>query len=243
MPDKRITQLSAITYDQVNATDVAHVGQTSADKSITFPQLKKYVLQNTEIGGTASGDIVTTTDTQTLSGKRINSLKLNSDTAITTDSEQLNKLDGLTAEASQINILDGATITTAQLNRLSGVATNISTSLANRIVRYSTAQSILYTYGQITEATSTVINIGSATILAAHSLSTGTTVVDGNCLTVSCWQVNTGTEQRTLDGTPKINMSANGTGLKVDSIDFTVTSGKTYHMMITFSPAALSSPV
>jgi hypothetical protein len=90
----------------------------------------------------ATGAVVGTTNTQTLTNKTLTSPKINEDVAlsatatelnvldgITSSTAELNILDGATVSASELNILDGATLTTTELNYVDGVTSAIQTQL------------------------------------------------------------------------------------------------------------------
>lgn len=68
-----------------------------------------------------SGDIVGTSDTQTLTNKTLTSPKINEDAVLTATATELNTLDGITASTSELNILDGVTATTSEINTLDGI--------------------------------------------------------------------------------------------------------------------------
>ena len=72
-----------------------------------------------------TGNIVGTSDTQTLSNKTLNSPKINEDIVLTATATELNILDGITSSTSELNILDGATLTTTELNYVDGVTSGI----------------------------------------------------------------------------------------------------------------------
>ena len=65
-------------------------------------------------------EIVTLTDTQILTNKRLTSPKINEDVAVTSTATELNILDGVLADATELNILNGALLSTAELNILNG---------------------------------------------------------------------------------------------------------------------------
>ena len=69
----------------------------------------------------ATGAIVGTTNTQTLTNKTLTSPKINENVALTATATELNVLDGITASTAELNILDGVTSTAAELNILDGV--------------------------------------------------------------------------------------------------------------------------
>jgi hypothetical protein len=78
-----------------------------------------------------TGDIVGTSDTQTLTNKTLTSPKINENVELTATATELNTLDGITASTAELNILDGATLTTAELNYVDGVTSAIQTQLNN----------------------------------------------------------------------------------------------------------------
>jgi len=67
----------------------------------------------------ATGAVVGTTNTQTLTNKTLTSPKINEDVAVT-------------ATATELNILDGATLSTTELNYVDGVTSAIQTQLNNK---------------------------------------------------------------------------------------------------------------
>jgi hypothetical protein len=71
-----------------------------------------------------TGNIVGTSDTQTLTNKTLTSPKINEDVSLTATATELNTLDGITASTAELNILDGVTSTAAELNILDGVTSS-----------------------------------------------------------------------------------------------------------------------
>lgn len=78
-----------------------------------------------------TGDIVGTSDTQTLTNKTLTSPKINENVALTATATELNTLDGITASTAELNILDGVTATAAELNILDGAT--LSTTELNYV--------------------------------------------------------------------------------------------------------------
>lgn len=76
-----------------------------------------------------TGNVVGTSDTQTLTNKTLTSPKINEDVVLTATATELNILDGATVSASELNILDGATLSTTELNYVDGVTSSIQTQL------------------------------------------------------------------------------------------------------------------
>jgi hypothetical protein len=75
----------------------------------------------------ATGAVVGTTNTQTLSNKTISyvdntiTVQVANVSDLTASAAELNTLDGITATTAELNLLDGVTATTAELNILDGV--------------------------------------------------------------------------------------------------------------------------
>lgn len=84
---------------------------------------------NATTGHGATGAVVGTTNTQTLTNKTLTSPKINENVAVTATATELNVLDGITASTAELNILDGATLTTTELNYVDGVTSAIQTQL------------------------------------------------------------------------------------------------------------------
>jgi hypothetical protein len=74
----------------------------------------------------ATGAVVGTTNTQTLTNKTLTSPKINEDVALTATATELNVLDGITASTAELNILDGVTSTAAELNILDGATLTVT---------------------------------------------------------------------------------------------------------------------
>jgi hypothetical protein len=74
----------------------------------------------------ATGAVVGTTNTQTLTNKTLTSPKINEDVVLSATATELNVLDGITSSTAELNILDGVTSTAAELNLLDGVTATTS---------------------------------------------------------------------------------------------------------------------
>jgi hypothetical protein len=106
----------------------------------------------------ATGAVVGTTNTQTLTNKTLTSPKINENVA-------------LTATATELNILDGATLSTAELNYVDGVTSAIQTQLDAKLPKAGGTMS-----GAIEMGTNKITGLGAPT--SANDAATKT-YVDG----------------------------------------------------------------
>lgn len=239
MPDKRITGLTAITTLAV--TDVFHVGQTAADKKITAPNAKAYMLQSKTIGGTAATDITTGNSTQTFTNKTYTSPKINSTTAVTSTSTQINLLHGATVTTAQINKLTGVTVGATEINRLDGIVANVQTSLDNKLDRYSATVYYPVMVPIRFTASGTTYNISSATVLAVLGLSGTSYAINGKSFNIGLATVASATRVIPQFPVADVTTAANGSGTKVTNIQLqSLTSGTVYDATITFLLAGVS---
>ena len=134
MANKRIYQLDDIgSYTNIDDADILHISDTSdgnKDKKVTILNILKKILGNRAFGG--SGDIVTAdASSQTMSNKRIDNIRLNSATAMTTTGDVLNKLTGWDGQATDINKLSNIQTTKTELSYLHGVTGSIQNQINN----------------------------------------------------------------------------------------------------------------
>jgi microcystin-dependent protein len=86
-------------------------------------------LDNTTTAHGATGAVVGTTNTQTLTNKTLTAPKINENVTVTATSTELNVLDGITASTAELNIMDGVLASTAELNYVDGVTSSIQTQI------------------------------------------------------------------------------------------------------------------
>jgi hypothetical protein len=127
-----------------NEFDVSAGGELSLDRAVVDAyydaagsagtvagNLTTHETATTSIHG-VTGNVVGTSDTQSLSNKTISyadntiTVQVANVSDLTASAEELNTLDGITASTAELNLLDGVTATTAELNILDGVTATAS---------------------------------------------------------------------------------------------------------------------
>ena len=174
MANKQIYELDDIgPYTNIDDGDFLHISDTNdgnKDKKVSILNILKKILGNRAFGG--SGAIVTAdASSQTMSNKRIDNIRLNSDTTITANGADINKLSGMTSTTAELNKLHGVIASTAEINYLTGVTSSIQTQI-NEIANQTqgvTNKIYHYSPGVISGVTSQIIN--EAILRYAHGIS------------------------------------------------------------------------
>jgi hypothetical protein len=88
-------------------------------------------IDNTTTAHGATGAVVGTTNTQTLTNKTLTTPKINENVTLTATSTELNVLDGITASTAQLNVLSGipGTLTATELGYVDGVTSAIQAQI------------------------------------------------------------------------------------------------------------------
>jgi hypothetical protein len=115
----------------IDRTTVDAYYDASGSASTVAGNLTTHETATTGIHG-VTGNVVGTSDTQSLSNKTISyadntiTVQVANVSDLTASAGELNTLDGITASTAELNLLDGVTATTAELNILDGVTATTS---------------------------------------------------------------------------------------------------------------------
>jgi hypothetical protein len=183
----------------------------------------------------ATGAVVGTTNTQSLSNKTISyvdntiTVQVANVSDLTASAAELNTLDGITASTSELNLLDGVTATTAELNYVDGVTSGIQGQLDDKAPLASPALTGTPTAPTATAGTNTtqvattafvgtaVSNlVGSAPELL-NTLQELAAAIDNDPETINNLQSLAAGKQDTL--TPGSNIDITGATISVTGLD------------------------
>jgi microcystin-dependent protein len=80
----------------------------------------------------ATGAVVGTTNTQTLTNKTLTSPKINENVAVTATATEINVLDGITASTAELNYTDG--VTSAIQTQINTLTTNLASAVPSGVI-------------------------------------------------------------------------------------------------------------
>lgn len=143
MSNVKLTDLSVLTTpasgDLMHVVDVSDTSQSAdgTSKKITYANLTSTFLTSSDLSSHTSatvahgttGDVVGTSDTQTLTNKTLTSPRLNENVALTATSTELNTLDGYTGTVSDLNYakeLNATGVTATEFDSLDGITATAS---------------------------------------------------------------------------------------------------------------------
>lgn len=147
-PDTSIEEVVLVNADQTGVTPPTYKVTRAQDNTTiqthSIGQVVKHMIVGSDLQAIsthsdataahgASGAVVGTTNTQTLTNKTltaptITSPVINAGNTLTATSTELNKLTGVTATTTEINKLAGLTATTAELNKLAGTPAGLTST-------------------------------------------------------------------------------------------------------------------
>jgi len=189
MADVRWKDKTLLAYAGMDATDTMPITDTSVDtdKYTTLAEVKKYALENKTIGGSAVGDVTTNNGTQTLTGKRLDSPKINENVAVTATATEINKLAGCTATTAELNLTHTYA---AKIPYLTDVTSAIQAQI-NGLGLTPTA--FTYCYGLTFVADDAEKKLSEAAILTALGISTSLYYIDYTSMHGTTCTVSAGT--------------------------------------------------
>jgi len=222
----RITDLSALSSSSIDNNTFFLVEYNGTQYKLDADTLKDYVL-----AGLSAGDILTTTNTKTVTKKTLNDIRINSNTIVESKSEDLNLLSGLASYGVIPN----------DFRKLYGLSSNIVSRLnsINGKLVSSNYQAISinipaadFSSGSITLTASDIKNEIGVPDTLAYSFSTN--------LQVELWEIPASTSTQTavdFDGyTIQINPVTTSSGqqiIKELTLDLdTVTANSTYRLCL-----------
>lgn len=186
----RIKDNPAILYSGVASGDVFFITDidVDTDKKIEAGELKKYVLENKTLGGSATTDIPTNASTGTFTNKTLTAPKINENVAVTATATELNKMAGCTASTAELNL------THTYASKIPYIA-NVTSDIQAQINGLSIDPLFLvHCYGSTFTADGTGNKIVTEdAILTALGLSTTAYYIDPTSMHGTCAGVSNGT--------------------------------------------------
>ena len=194
---------SSILFEGATADDyetTLEVTDPTADRTITLPNATGTVALTSDVtthanlteAHGATGAVVGTTNTQTLTNKTLTSPKINEDVVMSASSTELNILDGATLSTTELNYVDG--VTSAIQTQLDAKATSsdLTTHTGSTAAHGATGAVVGTTNTQtltnktLTSPTLTTPDLGVATATSINS----TTIPSSKTLVVTTDKLN-----------------------------------------------------
>jgi microcystin-dependent protein len=167
-PDTNIEEIVLVNADQSGVTSptfkVTRAQDGTSAQVHTAGQVVRHMIVGSDLqlvsthtdstaAHGATGAVVGTTNTQTLTNKTLTSPKINENVAVT-------------ATATEINLLDGVTASTAEINYLDGVTSNIQTQFDNLV---TVPSGVISAFGGSTAPTGWLLCDGTAVSRTTYS--------------------------------------------------------------------------
>lgn len=143
-PDTNIEEIVLVDADQSGVVSptfkVTRAQDSTTAQTHTAGQVVRHMIVGSDLQAVsthtdataahgATGAVVGTTNTQTLTNKTLTSPKINENVAVTATSTEINLLDGVTASTAEINYLDGVTSNIqTQFNNIQTVPSGVITA-------------------------------------------------------------------------------------------------------------------
>lgn len=220
MAEKRIDQLTEkAAYTDINDSDVLplhDVGVGSTFKTKIETLIKK-VLGNRTIGGTASTDVTTNNATQTLTGKRLDSPKINESGTTSVTSTTLNALQAVAAK----------------IGYLGDVTTNIGAAIT-AASKYSQNVDHTFLYSVDFASGETSRTVDKSTIFSSFSMSTSSYGILPRSIAIDVYSIDGSTYTKATSG---ITVGYTKSGVPSDLSSITISSlnaAKGYSIKVLF---------
>lgn len=178
MANVRVKDKTALLYSGVASGDVFFITDidVDTDKKIEAGEVKKYVLENKTLGGSATTDVTVNNATQTLTNKTLTSPKINENVAVTATATEINKLSGCTASTAELNL---AHTYAAKIPYLANVTSDIQAQINGLSVD---PLFLVHCYGSTFTATAATKVLTEDAILTALGLSTSAYYIDASSM-------------------------------------------------------------